>query len=108
MDFVRRGGSTTAEGKRVRPLRANPYRQDWEKCREAINAVGRSKLKRYCETKKHPVKNFDRDWEIIKLVITGSEIQVVTKYNMSRQCANSIMRRYWQYAIECKEKDGSD
>lgn len=80
--------------------------EDWPEIRRAINAVGRRKLKAFCETKPYPVKNFDRDWDVIRLTITGNQQQAVSKYGISKQRADQIIRKYWEYAVICFEKGG--
>jgi hypothetical protein len=79
-------------------------REDWKEIVNAINSVGKRNLKQYCTGKLHPVYDFDRDWEILRLTITGNTHYAIVRYNISRQRVNQILRRYWQYAIECKQE----
>lgn len=78
--------------------------EDWRTIVNTINSVGRRRLKMFCETKKHPVKDFDRDWEIMKQVIIGNTHYVTMHYGLSRQRVNQIFRKYWKYAAMCKEE----
>lgn len=75
---------------------------------EAINAVGLRKLRAYCEGKKRPVKDFDRDIEIIKWSIRYGFSACVVRYNISRQCARDKLRRYSVYARRAAEWEGEE
>ena len=80
-------------------------REDWMEIINTINSVGKRKLKEYCTTKPHPVADFERDWELIKLTITGNTHYAIMHYNISRQRINQIIYRYREYALECKQKE---
>ena len=67
---------------------------------KAINSVGIQKLKTFCEGKAHPVKNFDRDIEIVKHMLKYGPTSCVTRFDVSKQRAIQILRKYEKYAKE--------
>lgn len=79
-------------------------RVDIEKYTEiasSINAVGLTALRNYCTTKKHPVKTFDRDVQILRCILKHGPTECVVPFGISKQRADQIMRRYHEYALEC-------
>ena len=66
-----------------------------------INACGLSKLRKYCTTKPHPVKDFDRDIAVIRCAIKYGTTYTGYKFSMTYQRADAILTRYEKYAIAC-------
>ena len=70
-----------------------------------INHVGIRALREYCETKKYPVRHFDRDMQIIRELLKGNTpTELSIRYSISIGTVASVPRRYTQYARECKRK----
>lgn len=74
---------------------------------ETLNRCGISKLREYVTSKKNPVKNFDRDIEIIRYIFRGKGALVPTHFNMSRQYANQLLFRYYDYALMALNEESS-
>ena len=77
--------------------RKNPYKLDYASIVKNINSCGLTKLKMYCTTKPYPVRNFDRDLEIIKYVLKYGPTAAENKYGVS---TNGLLSRYNNYALE--------
>lgn len=79
----------------------------YRECISTLNSVGMARLKKYCATKKHPVRNFDRDIQIIRIIMTDGYSGCAYRFGISRQRAEQILLKYTNYAKEClSEKDG--
>lgn len=72
--------------------------KDYAEIAKALNACGLKRLREYCTTKKRPVRNFDRDIEIVKYALRFGTNSGVIKYSLSKQRIDQIMRKYWEYA----------
>ena len=84
-----------------------PHR-DVEKYKDRItvmNNVGMKKLRNYCTTKKHPVRNFDRDIKIIRKIMVHGYAGCVCEFGISRQRAEQIFLRYTEYAQEANKAE---
>lgn len=75
---------------------------------ETLNRCGISKLRKYVTSKKYPVKNFDRDIEIIRYIFKGNAPLIPTHFNLSRQYANALLFRYYDYALMALNEERGD
>ena len=66
-----------------------------------INKCGISRLRKYCTTKPHPVKNFDRDLAILKHALRYGTTYTAHKFSITTQHADSILVKYERYALAC-------
>lgn len=70
-----------------------------------INSVGLNAIRVYATTKPHPVKDFEKVFQIARYSILHGSSACVTKFSCSRQYADYCMRRLVKLAEELKKKE---
>lgn len=70
---------------------------------EKINQVGVGQVKNYVMSK-HPRTDWDRCIKIIRFAAKYGYSACVTEFSISKQRAEQILKRFYQYACEIEQK----
>ena len=94
------------EGSTVDPKKASAGHINYRRYAiETINSVGLNAIRVYATTKPHPVKEFEKFFQIARYSIIHGSSACVTKFSCSRQYADLCMRRLVKLAEELKKKE---
>lgn len=76
--------------------------RDYPDIVDLINECGVKNLKKYCESKKYPVKDFDKSMMLVRYTLQYGPSNASRVFGVSKQAADQTARTFWRYARECK------
>lgn len=87
-----------------RSIRNPKYPENMLMMVEFINSVGLSKIRKYF-TENTRMKDFDRNLEIVRYSAKFGYTPCSIEFDISRQRAEQIMKRFYEAAIEIERGD---